>query len=638
MAEIRLGKIHLRWCDTCNLPVLEQKSCGRCGSGTRGLQITPPGDARPAFEFDIRYIREIVDRQFGPGTGDALIPSGKVVVLNKAPDLDRMDEIILDGEVAGAVRFDIVHGNRFLLKPLSAKILAPLISKSWVIVDDGALDPIRNRKASTLAVGVLQCDPGIRPGDDVLVLDKGRRPVSVGVAKMSAEEMLRPGAKGTAVKTRWVVANEAHEPRDTDVTWDDVLIANSEVLERRVSEAKAFISRVVSDNPLPIAVSYSGGKDSLATLLLVLEAGIRPKLMFIDTGLEFQETRKNVEEVAEEYSLEIVKEEAGDAFWRNVSLFGPPAKDYRWCCKTCKLGPATRIIQKNFPKGVLSFIGQRAYESELRAGKGRIWRNPWTPNQLGASPIQKWTALHVWIYLFSRKANYNPLYRQGLERIGCFLCPATDLAELKKVREMSEEYERWDALLDEYSKSKGMPDAWREYDLWRWRRVPESILNELSMKGIDLRANEPAQDGDTLLEFRSTKGYSPCVEGLSMEGVFTKRLDMGRVANLLNAIGTVTTSPDGEIAEVRGLTVFGEGPVMIRGKTEEELDRRASITKEIVFKAMNCTGCGICIGRCESGAIHLEGRATIDAEKCTHCSNCLGPCPVVAFREEELDI
>ncbi len=55
-----------------------------------------------------------------------------------------------------------------------------------------------------------------------------------------------------------------------------------------------------------IAVSYSGGKDSLATLYLALEAGLKPPIIFIDTGLEFPETVENVRMTAEKYGLPLV--------------------------------------------------------------------------------------------------------------------------------------------------------------------------------------------------------------------------------------------------------------------------------------------------------------------------------------------
>jgi phosphoadenosine phosphosulfate reductase len=637
VGAIILGKIHLRWCDSCNVPVLEQASCGVCGGKTRQVELTPPGDARPAFESDISRIRKLIDGQFGKGAGLAAIPDGRIVLLNKAPDIDRMDEIILDGEVVGAVRFTLMGGERFLPRPISAVRIAPLVKKSWVKIDPVAAEAVRTKKASTLAVGVLECDPEIEPGNEILVLDQEGAAVSVGVAKMSSLEMMAH-KRGTAVKTRWSVNGTQSKTDQKTVGWGDVIAANHEVISRRVQEAKRFIVKTIEENKLPVAVSYSGGKDSLATLLLVLEAGIRPGLIFVDTGLEFEETKKNVVETAEKYGLELIVESAGESFWENLDHFGPPAKDFRWCCKTCKLGPATQLIRKNFSEGVLSFIGQRAYESQQRAEKSKVWRNPWTPNQLAASPIQKWTALHIWIYLFSKGANVNPLYAEGLERIGCFMCPATDLAELRKVREISPQYARWQGFLEEFAGKNAKPPVWLEYDLWRWKRIPKSVLDELAQAGEVTSASATPASESAQLEFRGTSGYNPCVEGLSMEGVFSHPLPMTRVANMLNIIGPVTTTPDMNIAEVRSMTVFSEGPVMIKASDESELREKASMLREVVFRAVNCAGCGICTARCKNGALHLEGQVVIDPKRCDHCGACLGPCPAVNFREDELDI
>jgi phosphoadenosine phosphosulfate reductase len=637
VGEIRLGKIHLRWCDHCNVPVLEQTLCGRCGGKTREMKITPPGDARPAFSSDIERVRALIDAQFGQGTGKLAIPEGHIVLLNKAPDIDRMDEVIVDGEIVGATRFSLMGGERFLLRSGSARKLAHSIKRSWIRIDPGAAKAVREKSASTLAIGVLECDESITAGIEVLVLDPDGEPVSVGTSKMSAKEMMDHN-RGTAVKTRWIVDNGPAQQPNAVANWSDVLEANREVISRRTQEAKDFVKMITSQNDLPVAVSYSGGKDSLATLLLVLDAGIKPKLLFVDTGLEFEETKQNVAEVAHDFSLDVVSESAGGSFWKNLDHFGPPAKDFRWCCKTCKLGPATRLIQKNFPEGVLSFIGQRAYESQQRAAKGSVWRNPWTPNQLAASPIQKWTALHVWLYLMSRDARVNPLYERGLERIGCFMCPATDLAELRRVRAISSQYERWQAAIDSYSAKKAFPKEWLEYDLWRWKRIPKSVLDEIRLTEDDLLTGSPVDDEDKPLVFRSTSGYSPCVEGISMEGMFSKPLDMVRVSNLLNMIGEVVTSPDGRIAEVQRMTVFAEGPAMVKAKDEADLKRKASQLRDVVFRAMDCAGCGICVARCPNGALRLDGQVMIDVKQCNHCGSCFGPCPVVKFKDDEMDI
>jgi phosphoadenosine phosphosulfate reductase len=637
VGAIVLGKIHLRWCHTCDVLVLEQGACSVCGSKTATVKLTPPGDARPAFPKDIKRIRALIDEQFGHGLGKLVIPDRRIVLLNKAPDIDRMDEIILGGEVVGAVRYVIRTGERFMLRPASATVIAPSVKRNWVKVDEGAVGAIQEKSASTLAVGVVDCDRGIEPGAEVIVLGPGGEPVSVGVSKMSSKDMLGHN-RGTAVKTRWKVEPGSALSPGKEATWDQVLEANKEVLSRRTSDATQFIKKVTSENDLPVAVSYSGGKDSLATLLLVLDAGIKPNLLFVDTGLEFEETRKNVKKTAARYDLKLIVESAGDSFWKNLEHFGPPAKDFRWCCKTCKLGPATQLIQRNFPEGVLSFIGQRAYESQQRAEKARVWRNPWTPNQLAASPIQKWTALHVWLYLLSKAADVNPLYEDGLERIGCFMCPATDLAELARVREMAPEYDRWQKYLDSYAERTGRAGPWHDYDLWRWRRIPKSVLDELTDEERRIASETIAGPSEGELEFRSTSGYSPCVEGLSMEGIFTRALPMERVANLLNVLGEVTTSPDGNIAEVKSITVFREGPVMVKAKDEKELREKSAKLRELVFRAVNCAGCGICMARCVRGAMSLNGQVVIDASKCVHCGECLGPCPAVKFREEELDI
>jgi phosphoadenosine phosphosulfate reductase len=444
--------------------------------------------------------------------------------------------------------------------------------------------------------------------------------------------------RGVAVKTRWYGPEKgkgkARGPSDR-MRWDDVLEANKAHLDKEVAKAHEFIKKVMAKHELPVAVSYSGGKDSLATLLLVLEADIDPKVLFVDTGLELKETIDNVHDVCRAHDLELLEIKAGEAFWEALPMFGPPARDFRWCCKTCKLGPVSRLIKENFPEGVLTFIGQRSYESMQRRGKGAVWRNPWVATQVGASPIQDWTALQVWLYLFSRTAEANPLYAEGLARIGCWLCPASDLGDMELIKDHPDKG-RWDSFLERYAKERGLSEIWITKALWRWRKLPKGLKG---YRKDFTPTKEPDTKARELLRLVLAEGYSPCTGGISVEGAFTSPLDMERVVNLLHTMGEVSPSDDGtgSVAVEGNIDVFPEGAIVVRGKDEREVRKRAEAVRRAILRAMECVGCGVCIGRCPEDAIALvEGRAVIAVELCKACGKCSKKCPVTDFRGEHV--
>lgn len=601
--------------------------------------MTPPADVRPAFDHDLNIIRDVVDRQFGEGSGEHLIPSGRVVLLNKVPALDRMDEVIIDGEVVGALRYDLGRGYVFVNRMQGAKRIAPVVSRGHVESDEGALPFIREGK-NLMAPGVVAADPSIRIGDEVIILCQGEA-VATGLARMDGEEMVS-SERGQAVKTKWTKDVEPLN-HPSGPGWKEVLEANSEVIEARVEEAASFIKQTVGSYDLPAIVSFSGGKDSLATLLLTLDSGMRLPILFVDTGLEFDETVRHVEEVAERHGLELIIESAPvDAFFGNLPVFGPPAKDYRWCCKTNKLGPTVGAIMRNFPDGVLSFIGQRRYESEARRSKSRVWRNPWTPGQIGASPIQEWNALHVWMYIMHRGEDFNPWYQKGLDRIGCFLCPASDMAELETVAGQSSRYAEWSDRLHQHRLSRGLPSEWEEYALWRWKTVPRSIREELeSFTGKDLSSMMKGRRVDTegRMTLRLQEGVSPCVLGYSVEGAFSRSLDLQRLSGLANMMGQVTVEPDDGWLTVDDVTVYEEGVLVSKGPSEDDVKRKAKRMEELVMRSEECVGCSLCVARCPEGVLSLMGGRVQLSGGCTRCGRCLeGPCPATSFRDDDFQM
>ena len=585
-----LGKISLFWCKTCNVPVLARR-CARCGGKTEKVAVTPPGDIRPAFDRDIELINETVKRHFGC----EIIPKDKIVLLNNAPGYDRFDEIIMDGRVIGVLKYDVKKQEFLFLPRLFGARMLRLNGgkKRFVEIAEDAL-PYILKGASVLMPGVVDFDEGIEEGDDVIVLCKGEV-VGVGSARLSGKEA-KKRKKGMFVKVRRYAATEEVDMLTPGQDWAAVLDANSEIIEGHEKEAVEFIEGVVASHPgLPKTVAFSGGKDSLVTLLLVMKVIPDVAVIFTDTGIEFPETVEYTKRIVSDLGLTLIEERVEDGFWRGVEFFGPPGRDYRWCCKICKLGPTTKLILKHFPGGCVTFIGQRKYESEIRARSRRVWKTPWIPIQLGAGPIQHWTALHVWLYIMREGVEVNKLYQEGIERIGCWMCPASDVAELEILKRLHPDmWKKWNDVLRE----SGITEDEIKYGLWRWRKPTEGVKRLAGELGIEARERK-----------RERK---------------FKNIDFWRAANMTKIFGDVDVFQS--FFSVNGIRVLEDGTV-------ETKKQGLALVSSVIERASSCFGCGVCLGQCKSGAIELrEGKAWI-TDGCTSCMKCHKRCPIVRYTD-----
>jgi len=576
---VYLGKLRLYWCDNCNVPLLEEK-CGLCGGRGRKVPITPPGEVRIGFEGDMEILNDALKRAFGTEI-DGLI------LFNRVPHYDRMDEVIMDGRVIGNLRYDIERGEfRVSLRMDGAYLLNERISKGWVVADGGAIEPLLHGK-NLMVPGVREHSDGIQRGDEIIVRDPDGRAFAVGIAKMSSEEMDELD-RGVAVKIRHSGYGEWSERKQANI--EDVLRANEEHLKKIEDEAIKFIRDIERKHDLPLAVSFSGGKDSLAVLLLALESGLDFSIFFLDTGIELPETVEYVGEIERRYGIKIDRISAHNAFFENLEHFGPPGRDYRWCCKACKLGPTTRYILENYERGLLTLIGQRRYESFERMRKGRVWKNEWVPNQLSASPIQEWSSLDVWLYILWKRAPINIWYRRGLTRIGCYLCPSSDLADFKIEGKYFEGIERWFEYLRTYAKEHGISEKWA-YSSWRWKNPPRWA------GGIKIERDK------LRISFEGGKWKVAS---------FNKDVDMESLRNMLFAL------PEGSWR-------------IENGKLEVD-EKFLNEAKSLIIRSQECIGCGICPGRCPVDALILDGgKIKIVEDKCIHCLDCLGKCPVEEF-------
>lgn len=252
-------------------------------------------------------------------------------------------------------------------------------------------------------------------------------------------------------------------------------------------------------------VSYSGGKDSTATLLWALDNLPRNRLrvIFCDTGAEWPETYEYLKYIEQELGVTIKRIKNGDRSlpigsrerqaWASASnLFDMirqrgmwPSARFRYCTKYLKMWP---LRLHSTPNSVLLF-GERRAESRRRASLEK-----WDIN--GAEfhkspifrPILNWSECKVWDYLRSHHILPNPVYNHTT-RCGCWCCimaPKTQILNFCKLHPVIAQRAT--------SLEREIKHTWREN---------QSIGNLLTQAQVQLALFKPSPRFESLLENRA---------------------------------------------------------------------------------------------------------------------------------------
>ena len=235
----RVGRDRFWWCDYCNVPLLSS-TCSQCGGEGRVLSVSLPGDLRPAWDQDVKFIRMLIDGDFGDGIGEKLLPNNKLVLLNKIPGIDWTDEVVVDGLVIGLAMFDVREWKwKFIPKIEGARRIHYHGGRKWVRVDEGATRQIVNKK-NVMAAGIVDADDSIRRGDYVYILSHDYQVIAVGKARMDGRDM-KAGGAGVAVKTKFAAKPGDIRELNSVSTWEKAVKVNRESIDEMAEEAAKFI-------------------------------------------------------------------------------------------------------------------------------------------------------------------------------------------------------------------------------------------------------------------------------------------------------------------------------------------------------------------------------------------------------------
>lgn len=586
------------------------------------MPLSPPGDARLALDGTKRKLRYLFLKEFGV---QQLVQD--IVVLNKTSGDDRADEVIVDGRRIALLRYDLeLRRHDLLLRLDGARMLAAMDSRKQVLLRKVG-GHLKGRYLPPEAIESF--DRGIRRGDEVVI--RMGDFIGCGSAKVDAIS-LRHSKKG--VKVRDFAKQKPIAPRNKRIRTRVLVRANQPHLVAKKAKAEHELREAISSTKLPITVSFSGGKDSLVVLDLALSVSTDITAVFIDTGLEHPYTKDYVDRFVKQRGVRLLKAHAGNAFDDNVDSFGPPAKDFRWCCKVCKLAPVSSLIEERFPNGTITIEGNRRLESFSRAHTYLTEENPFVPGQVTVNPIRNWTAMDVWLYIIWRNMEYNRLYDEDIERVGCWMCPSALASEAEEISRITPELSRaWELRLAEWAESNGLPKEFVTYGFWRWKELPPKMRDLANRLGIDVKPMR----ADTL-DLKVLKGVSPCVAGgYTIDGVLatTKVPALSRIGEMLKVIDEVDISEEFGVARVDSdsgrLRIFAGGQITATDESPSTATELFDKGARALLRASLCTRCGICERTCEHSAVSLAEGPIIDEDRCVRCGACVDSCVVAHY-------
>jgi 3'-phosphoadenosine 5'-phosphosulfate sulfotransferase (PAPS reductase)/FAD synthetase len=217
---------------------------------------------------------------------------------------------------------------------------------------------------------------------------------------------------------------------------------------------------------MKVIVQFSGGKDSLATLIWAINKYGKDKVeaVFCDTNWEHEITYKHIAEVIEKLQVKLIVLSSKkylsflDMVQKKKRF---PSTKARFCTEELKTKPMIDYVLEH-KEHLILLQGIRKDESELRSkmekqcsyfkyysqpygvdknGKNKFhtyrkkevleWRSKYSDDVL--RPVFEWNGQEVINYILDNGVKPNLLYYMGMNRVGCMPCIMAKLGEVKQI-------------------------------------------------------------------------------------------------------------------------------------------------------------------------------------------------------------
>ena len=384
-----------------------------------------------------------------------------------------------------------------------------------------------------------------------------------------------------------------------------VIKANVDYIKEKETEAIHFIREVSEENDDRFKIiSFSGGKDSVVVAHLVKKALGSVPLLFSNTGIEFPETVKYTRAFARKNRFKLLEYNAPNDFMPMCEKLGPPSRMMRWCCSTQKAAPINEFY-RGMKEQVLSFDGIRSCESKARSKYPRIKNNTKIIKQLSAYPIFDWSEWEIWAYILLESIEFNPLYRMGYNRVGCWACPSNspfDKYLLSKTH--PEIFRGWEKFLLKYARENNRTKDWVKKGHWEQRKTKYQKFEVCSMQQTCTVGNK------FVFTLKDREVTEDMMEFFKIFG--KKRVEDYNGEKYIEIIGD----------KVLFGASIGDMQIRVKFNDMKNFPRLMHEVQKQFEKALNCVACGACVGTCPYGAIKIDGKFEVNENKCVGCRSC----------------
>jgi len=196
--------------------------------------------------------------------------------------------------------------------------------------------------------------------------------------------------------------------------------------DEKFHAARQLVAEELQQAADDICVTSSFQAEDIVVLHLVKAILPRVPVIFLDTGYHFAETYEYRDQIARDWSLNLINLLPESTVKEQESAFGILYQtDPSRCCGIRKVKPLFAALE-NYQ---VWFTGLRREQAKSRASlqmidgftlpSGKVIRK--------ISPLTEWSTRDVWAYAAAHSIPLLPLYERGYSSIGCEPCTSLPL-------------------------------------------------------------------------------------------------------------------------------------------------------------------------------------------------------------------